>query len=97
MSAATTPYSHYTLLADGEVIEPNADFGTVPGPAVMAMKVWAEHGEQAADMFVAFANTVAFKIAEGIELYETEPEKAPEDRPFGYDIQFTPYEGEWPE
>lgn len=92
----TQEYSHFTLLADGAIIEPNAEFDTEPGPAVMAMKAWARDSDEAADMFIGIANHLGFKIEDSIELFETEPVMAAEDRPFGYDIQFTPYSEQAP-
>jgi hypothetical protein len=37
-----TEFTHYTLLADGEVFSPNADYDTECGRYIMAMKVWAK-------------------------------------------------------
>lgn len=89
-------FSHFTLLADGKVVEPNDEFGTETGPAVMAMKAWARDSDEAADMFIGIANHLGFKIDDSIELFETEPVMASEERPFGYDIQFSPYSDDAP-
>lgn len=89
-----TPFKHYSLLADGKLVEDNPDFGVEKGPAVMGMKVWAVDPDQAADMIIALSNAQNFKMAGKIEVYETEPDRPPEDKPFGYSVKFTPYDEE---
>ena len=87
-----TNLTHYTLLADGEVFEPNADFGTEPGPCVMAMKVWAKDADQAADMVVAIGQQLGFRPDGELQVFVTEPEEPAEEQPYGYDVQFTSYD-----
>ena len=89
-----TDFTHYTLLADGEVFEPNEDFGTEPGPCIMAMKVWAKDPEQAADMIAAIGQQLGFRLEGELQVFVTEPEEPAEEQPFGYDVQFTSYDDE---
>lgn len=91
-----TDFTHYSLIADGRLVEDNATFDMEKGPAVIGLKVWAEDTDQAADMIIAFANHQGFKIADRIEVYETEPERPAEDRPYAYNINFTPYDEDPP-
>ncbi|KCZ92980.1 hypothetical protein [Hyphomonas johnsonii] len=89
----TTDYSHFAVIADGAIVEPNADMNTQLGPCVLSLKAWATDADECADMLVAIANQVGFKIAEKIDIYATEPDEPPKDKPFGYDLRFTPYAG----
>ena len=82
MLALMTEFTHYTLIADGHVFEPNAEYATDIGPCIMGMKVWAADADQAADMIVVIGKRLGFK-ADG--------ELPAEDQPFGYDVQFTTY------
>jgi hypothetical protein len=86
-----TVFTHYAMVADGRVVEPNADFNTEPGPSVLSMKAWAKDLEEAGDMIVAISNHLGFKIADKVDIYATEPDAPPKDKPFGYDLKFTPY------
>lgn len=86
-----TEFTHFTLLADGHVVEPNADFGTQPGPCIMSMKVWAQDAEQAADMIVDIGKQLGFHADGELQMFITDPEEPAEEHPFGYDIQFTAY------
>ena len=87
----TTPHSHFTLLADGhaddDIIAPECPKGS----AIMAMKVWALSADQAVDVFGYVAKELGFTIADKIEIYDTEPEKPPREKPYGYDIKFSRY------
>nr|WP_321361046.1 hypothetical protein [uncultured Hyphomonas sp.] len=86
-----TEFTHYTLLADGEVFAPNLDFDTERGRYIMAMKVWATDADQAADMIVAIGERLGFKPDGELQVFMTEPDEPADDEPFGYDIQFTSY------
>lgn len=88
-----TDFQHYAMVADGEVVEANDEFGTVPGPAVLSMKCWATDTDEAADMLIAIGNHFGFKLAGKVELFVTEPDAPPQDKPHGYDLNFTPYDG----
>ncbi len=84
---------HYTLMADGAIVEPPPEFEGPAGPAVMAIKAWAPDQAAAADMMISLANRLGFKITKSVDLYETEPARPAQDQPYAYDIQFTPYDG----
>jgi hypothetical protein len=86
-----TEFKHYSVLADGVVIELVEGFDCRPGRAWMAMKTWAIDLDQSADMIQSIGNKIGFKVDGRVEIYDTAPEQPPEDKPFGYDIQFTPY------
>ena len=88
----TTPYKHYTILADGEVGQLAEGFEGGPGTAWMAMKAWAESAEEAVEMIVDIAGQIGFTVTGKVEVYATEPEEAPDEEPFGYDIKFTYYD-----
>ncbi|MFT5774194.1 hypothetical protein [Hyphomonas sp.] len=86
-----TDFTHYAMVADGRVVEPNADFKTEAGPSVLSMKAWAKDPDEAGDMIVAISNHLGFKIADKVDIYATDPDAPPKDKPFGYDLKFTPY------
>ena len=86
-----TEFTHFTLLADGEVFAPNLDFETERGRYIMAMKVWAKDAEEAADMIVAIGERLGFRPDGELQVFMTEPDEPADDQPFGYDIQFTSY------
>tara|TARA_R110002072_G_scaffold109555_1_gene236970 strand:+ start:119 stop:460 length:342 start_codon:yes stop_codon:yes gene_type:complete len=86
-----TAFTHYAMVADGRVVEPSAEFKTEAGPSVLSMKAWAKDPEEAGDMIVAISNHLGFKIADKVDIYVTEPDAPPKDKPYGYDLNFTPY------
>lgn len=88
----TTPYHHYTALAEGRVGELADGFSCPPGDAFMSMKAWASSTEEAADMIVAIGGQIGFTVTGNMEIYDTEPAQPPRETPFGYDIQFTPFD-----
>mgnify|MGYP000433362534 CR=1 FL=1 len=68
---------------------------------------WSMHGlmsaldaqgktEEAAEMMIAISNHLGFKMAGKIDIYATEPDAPPKEKPYGYDLKFTPYEGTSP-
>ena len=93
-STSPSQFSHFTLVADGVVVTANADFETVPGPAICTMKVWANNADLAAEMMVAIAPQLGFQPSGRVELYETEPDLPPEDQPFAYDVNFVAYDAD---
>lgn len=93
-NVAPTGFTHFAIVADGEIMEASEDFGTVPGPAVISMKAWASNTEEAADMIVQISNRFGFKLAGEVEIYVTAPDTPAKDHPFGYDIAFSPYDPE---
>lgn len=90
MAASEAPFHHYTLSARGRVVEPDAELGTAPGPALLSAKVWAPGHEAAGDMLIALANRFGVKLAGTVDLHESEPSRPAEDRPYAYDVQVTP-------
>jgi hypothetical protein len=90
----TTPFHHYTAIAEGVVGKLAEGFSCPPGTAFMGMKTWASSTEESGDMITAIGSQIGFTITGDIQIYETEPEQPPRDKPFGYDIKFTPFDSE---
>ena len=42
-------------------------------------------------MMIAISNHLGFKMSGKIEIYATEPDAPPKEKPYGYDLKFTPY------
>lgn len=89
-----TPYQHYTVIAEGVVSEEMEDFTCPPGSAFMGMKTWASSADESADMIQAIGGQIGFKVTGRIEVYETEPIQPPRNNPYGYDINFTPFDSD---
>jgi len=88
----STPYQHYTLIANGIVASELVEGFTCPkGNAFMGMKVWAESIDDSIEMIQSIGNQIGFEVTGKIEVFKTEPEQPPEEKPFGYDITFTPF------
>lgn len=87
-----TPYKHYTVLADGVVENLQDGFDCRPGRAWMAMKAWAVDADESIDMIQAIGKQIGFTVDGKIHVHDTEPGQPPRDRPYGYDISFTPYD-----
>jgi len=90
----TTPYLHFTVIAEGRIEGANDVNGGPDGPAFMAMKAWGSSSDEAAGMIDAIGPELGFRVTGRIHVYETEPREPPRDKPFGYDIDFTPYEAQ---
>jgi hypothetical protein len=90
----STPYSHYTMVADGVAGELVDGFECPPGPAVMTMKVWATDHDEAFDMVGAIGRQIGFSARGKIELFDTPPEQPPGQNPHAYSIAFVPYEAD---
>ena len=87
----STPFSHYTILAEGVVDTLQDGFECPKGSAFMAMKSWATNTAEAADVLRYVSSQIGFHINDEIQVFETEPEEPPREKPFGYDINFTPF------
>ena len=87
-----TPYQHYTAIVEGVLREETEDFSCPPGKAFMAMKTWASSADESADMIQAIGEQIGFTVTGDVQIYETEPAQPPRDNPFGYDINFTPFD-----
>ena len=92
-----TPYRHYTALAEGEVRGELDGFTCPPGPAFMGMKTWASSADESADMISVIGGRIGFALTGDIEIYETEPTEPPREKPYGYDINFTPFDADDPD
>ena len=86
-----TPYKHYTTIADGIVGELIDGFDCRPGKAYMGMKTWALSTKESADMIKVIGKEIGFEVTGKIEVFITESNEPPSEKPFGYDIKFTPY------
>lgn len=88
----STPYKHFTALGDGVVGDLVDGFECRKGPAVMAIKTWATDADESADMLRVIGSRIGFLASGEVQIYETDAEQPPKERPFGYDIRFTPYD-----
>jgi hypothetical protein len=84
---AKTPYTHFTIIADGIIENINSSKET----AIMSMKIWATNTDEAVDILNIISEKIGFKTNGNIEIYITDAKEPPKDKPFGYDINFTPY------
>lgn len=88
----TTQYKHFTALGAGIVGDLADGFECRKGPAIMGIKTWAADSSESADMLRVIGQQIGFESTGDVEVYETEPEQPPKENPFGYDINFTPYD-----
>jgi hypothetical protein len=86
-----TPYTHFTLIADGALTRPNEKLDGKPGKAFLGAKIWAKDGDQAFDIFRDVADRAGFEIRDKIDLWTTEPKHPPGDIPSVHDPKLTPY------
>lgn len=89
-----TLYKHFTAIANGIAGDLPASFNCRPGPAVMAMRMWATDPEQAPRMMLAVADQLGFAVKGKLEIYKTDPEQPPGEHPSGYGICFIPHNGD---
>jgi hypothetical protein len=87
-----TPYQHYTVIAEGVVREEMEGFSCLIGKAFMAMKTWASTPDESAHMVQFIGKQIGFTVTGNIQIYDTEPTQPPRDKPYGYDINFTPFD-----
>ena len=87
-----TEFSHFTVIADGLVETPDADYGSIAGKAMMGIKVWAIDTQEAADLTYYVGEQIGFKPTGNMQVFDTDPEQPPKDTPYGYDINFTSYD-----
>jgi hypothetical protein len=87
----TTPYKHFSVIADGVAGELTDGFQCPPGQAYIGMKVWASSHDEAIDMVQSIGEQIGFTVTGKIEIFTTSPEQPPEENPYGYDIKFSPY------
>jgi hypothetical protein len=86
-----TPYEHFTVCADVQVIEADADIGSQVGPAWMATRVWAPSGDAAIAIICDLARQVGAEVRGRCEAYKSEPHEPPQDMPSAYDLHFVAY------
>ena len=87
-----TPYKHFTVLADGIIEDENAEYLTSLGPAVMGLKVWSLDQDEASEVARVIGRNIGFNANGKIEIYTTDPEQPPSDKPSAYGVNFTPYD-----
>lgn len=87
----STSFQHFTVLGDGTIGDLQDGFEAPPGPGIMAMKVWANDTDEAVHMLTVIGRQIGFDVQGEIQVFETEPDRAPTEHPFGYDITFTAY------
>jgi hypothetical protein len=86
-----TPYEHFTVLVDVQVIEADSAVGSQVGPAWMAMKVWAPSADAAGEIICDIPPRVGAEVRGRCEVYKSEPDEPPQDMPYAYDLRFTAY------
>jgi hypothetical protein len=91
-----TPYTHYTAIAEGVVGDLADGFSCGPGAAFMGMKLWATSEDEAFDMVVSIGQQISFTVDGQVQLFASEPADPPDQEPYGYDINFTPFRPEGP-
>ncbi|OWV83950.1 hypothetical protein ATY75_05115 [Rhizobium sp. N122] len=87
-----TAFRHFAVIADGEVVTSNVDFGTTAGSAAFfSMQAWAIDSEQATDMVVRIGRDVGFEASGRVYVYSTEPQQPPGQNPHAYGLNFRQY------
>lgn len=89
-----TPFSHFTAIASGRAGDLAEGFTCRPGPAVMAIKLWAESADHAIALTRSIAVRHGFDASGRIQIYQTEPDEPPREHPHGYGISFHAYDEE---
>ncbi len=87
-----TPYKHFTILAEGRMVRDDNAHECPAGPAWMTMKSWATNVDEGGQMIQTIGSELGFEITGKIEVYQTEPNQPPRDKPYGYEIAFTPFD-----
>jgi hypothetical protein len=90
----STPYSHFSVIAEGTVGTLSEGFSCPPGGAFMGMKAWASSSDEAIDMLRVIGQRIGFSVTGRTYVYDTEPSEPPRDDPRAYDINFTPADPE---
>lgn len=87
----TIPFKHFTVIGNCEVGELITGYFCRPGPAYVAMKIWATDSQEAADIFFSVGEQIGFSPYDKVEIFSTDAIEPPQEKPYGYDINFTPY------
>ena len=83
---------HFTVLAEGVVVQLIEGFEAPKGNAIMGIKVWASDIEEPPYIVKSIGKQIGFDVTGEIQIYNTEPEQPPKENSYGYDIQFTPFD-----
>ncbi|MCV9942613.1 MULTISPECIES: hypothetical protein [Rhizobium] len=87
-----TAFRHFTVIAEGEIINSNPDFGTTAGSAAFfTIQAWAIDNDQAVDMIVTIGRDLGFSASKRIYVYSTEPQQPPTEAPHAYGLNFHQY------
>ena len=85
-----TPFCHYTVIAEVRVGQFMEGYSCPPGSAFIAMCMWAESVDDAAQMMGTFGDRIGFLVTGRMQIYDSEPAQPPRDIPYGYGIDFQP-------
>lgn len=88
----STPYKHFTVLGNCNIGELQETFSCRPGPAYVAIKIWATDTQEAANIFFDLGEQIGFIPFKDVEVYDTEAVQPPRENPYAYDISFSPYD-----
>lgn len=86
---------HYDLRTEGRIVGDSAHADLPEGPATMTAKIWASGPEEVADVVVALANELQFKILGDVEVRESEPVEPSQGAPSAYGVEFTHYDEDY--
>lgn len=87
-----TPYQHFTAIAEGVVVKSDNSLQYPAGPAIITLRTWARDSGQSIELIQSLGNELGYDITGNIQIYETDPERPPKDKPYGYGLNFTPFE-----
>lgn len=88
-----TAFHHFTVIADGKIVEARPDYMTIEGSAAFfAIKVWATDSAEAIDVLVAVGRQVGFDASGRIYVYDSEPTQPPSENPHAYSLSFHQYD-----
>lgn len=90
--ADDTPLRHYDLKTEGRIVGQSEHAEIPEGPATMTAKIWAADPDQVADVVIALANELQFKILGAVEVRESAPKEPSQGAPSAYAVEFTHYD-----
>ena len=83
-------FTHYTLMAGGELVADHTVRDASAGPSVLWLKIWAMSVEDAVDTMCDVGNEAGFRIIKDVEVFKTAAEQPAREQSFAYDIRFVP-------
>jgi hypothetical protein len=86
-----TPYQHFTVIAPVVIEEYIEGLDAQPGNAYAGIKLWATNIDEAIHIVASIGEEKGYMVSGRIEVYETPPERPPQDEPYAYSINFTYY------